>query len=78
MMLKRCVPFASLSKAVKIGGMNTENSAIPNAEGSKNSSPKPKKEKPSVDPAKRGHTGFDKSILKGKKPIFMKMKKSGR
>jgi hypothetical protein len=38
----------------------------------------PKKDKPSVDPAQRKPGGFDRSILKGKAPIFRTMKKSGR
>ena len=40
--------------------------------------PKAKKEKVSIDPAQRGPGGFDRSILKGKKPIFRKQKKAGR
>jgi hypothetical protein len=55
--------------------MNTKDTA---PQGEEQPPPKPKKEKQPVDPAKRGHGGFDKSMLKGKKPIFMKMKKSGR
>jgi hypothetical protein len=39
---------------------------------------KPKKEKVSIDPAQRKKGGFDRSILKGKAPIFRTMKKSGR
>lgn len=38
----------------------------------------PKKNKPSIDPAQRKPGGFDRSILKGKAPIFRTMKKSGR
>ena len=37
-----------------------------------------KKEKVSIDPAQRKKGGFDRSILKGKAPIFRTMKKSGR
>lgn len=47
-------------------------------EGSESAAPKPKKEKVSIDPAQRGPGGFDRSILKGKKTIFRKQKKSGR
>ena len=39
---------------------------------------KAKKEKVSIDPAQRKQGGFDRSILKGKAPIFRTMKKSGR
>jgi hypothetical protein len=39
---------------------------------------KTKKEKVSIDPAQRKKGGFDRSILKGKAPIFRTMKKSGR
>ena len=39
---------------------------------------KAKKEKVSTDPAKRGYGGFDRSLFKGKHPIFRTMKKSGR
>lgn len=39
---------------------------------------KAKKEKVSIDPAQRKKGGFDRSILKGKAPIFRTMKKSGR
>ena len=47
--------------------------ATPNEEPKKT-----KKEKVSIDPAQRGRNGFDRSILKGKAPIFRTMKKSGR
>jgi hypothetical protein len=39
---------------------------------------KTKKEKVPVDPAQRGPGGFDRSILRGKNPIFRKQKKAGR
>ncbi|GEM_PF-6740267 len=39
---------------------------------------KAKKEKPIADPSKRGYGGFDRSLFKGKNPIFRTMKKSGR
>jgi hypothetical protein len=39
---------------------------------------KNKKEKVSIDPAQRSKGGFDRSMLKGKAPIFRTMKKSGR
>ncbi|MEO6098510.1 MAG: hypothetical protein ABIW76_23690 [Fibrobacteria bacterium] len=51
-------------------------SASPSTEGVPEK--KAKKEKVSIDPAQRKKGGFDRSILKGKAPIFRTMKKSGR
>ncbi|MDQ3001047.1 MAG: hypothetical protein M3Y08_07275 [Fibrobacterota bacterium] len=52
------------------------------ADKAANASDKPttpaKKAKQSIDPAQRKPGGFDRSILKGKAPIFRTMKKSGR
>jgi hypothetical protein len=48
------------------------------AAGAEGAPKKAKKEKVSIDPAQRGKGGFDRSMLKGKAPIFRTMKKSGR
>ncbi len=55
-----------------------QNSNDKKPDASESAAAKPKKEKVSIDPAQRGPGGFDRSILKGKKPIFRKQKKAGR
>ena len=57
---------------------NTGKAPAEGAAGTGGAPKKTKKEKVSIDPAQRGKGGFDRSMLKGKAPIFRTMKKSGR